>query len=410
MTRVCIIRQSIYPYDLLVRREAETLYQAGYETHVICLEKLASDQDRHLEEVINGVQVHRIPLKRKKTSVARYVLDYLSFAFLAFLKVTWLHLRLHFDVIQVNNMPDLLVFAAFIPKVLGTKVVSMMYEPTPELWEELRGSRPPFVLKLVEQLSLAFADKSFTVTQQLRDAYVSRGAKAEKIAVVLNAPDERLLDLAGSPKASNGSGNGFTLICHGAIEERYGQDTILDAIALARRQVPGLRMRLLGRGTYVEPMLQRRKALGLEDCVDYLGYVPLEQMLEEICAADLGIVAQKSSAYSNLVHTGKMYEYIALGKPVLASRLRAVAAYFGEDALAYFEPGNAQSLAEGIIDLYQHPEKRAALSRKAQIQYARYRWEEQKEIFLSVYENLSKPSLSLARQGTISSEKNGSGA
>jgi len=265
-------------------------------------------------------------------------------------------------------------------------VVSMMYEPTPELWEDLRRSRPPKMLKVIEQLSLAFVDLSFTVTQQLKDAYVSRGAKPGKIRVVLNAPDESFLETQEVHIPRVTEENCFTSICHGAIEERYGLDTILEAIALVKPQIPGLRVRILGKGTYVDQMLEKRTQLCLEDCVDYLGYVPLEQMIHELGAADIGIVAQKSSPYSNLVHTGKMYEYIALGKPVLASRLKAVEAYFGEDALAYFEPGNPQSLADGILHLYQHPEERKKLASNAQVLYGRYRWERQKEVYLSTYQ------------------------
>ena len=386
--RVCLIRQSIYPLDLLVRREAETLRQAGYETHVICLENPENENDRQLEEVINDVYVHRLPLKRKKTSTARYVFDYLSFAFLASIKVTVLHIKRRFDVIQVNNMPDLLVFAAIAPKILGAKVVSMMYEPTPELWVDQRKTQPPRLLKIIERLSLAFADLTFTVTQQLKDAYVSRGARPEKIDVVLNAPDESFLEIKESYPPNVENEDCFTIICHGAIEERYGHDTILEATALVKPHIPDLQVRILGKGTYVGRMLEMRKQLCLEGCVEYLGYVPLEQMVHELRIADVGIVAQKSSPYSNLVHTGKMYDYIALGKPVLASRLKAVEAYFGEDALVFFEPGNPQSLADGILDLYLHPEKKKLLVRNAQVLYEKYRWDKQKQIYLSEYQNL----------------------
>lgn len=393
MQRVCVIRQSIYPYDLLVRREAETLYQAGYDVHVICLQRLPDDPIRQLEEVINGVRVHRIPLMRKKAGNARYVFDYLSFALLAAFKVTRLHAQFHFDAIQVNSMPDLLVFSALIPKLMGVKVFSMMYEPTPELWQDLRRSRPPFVLGWVEQLSLAFADRTFTVTQQLKETYVSRGANPEKIHVVLNAPDENFLAMPITlPEKDR---QHFTVICHGAIEERYGLDTILQAAVLVQSKIPNLRVRILGKGTYVETLLAQRKQLGLENCVEYLGYLPLTDMLRELHAADVGIVAQKSSPYSNLVHTGKMYEYIALGKPVLASRLRSVAAYFDDNALAYFEPNDPRSLGDGLLDLYRHPERRNLLVQNAAILYERYRWERQKDVYLSVYQKYIHPAVAV---------------
>ncbi len=384
--RVCLIRQSIYPLDLLARREAETLCQAGLETHVICLEKLEKDSGGRRKEIINGVHVHRLPVRRKKTNALRYVFEYFSFAFLASLLVTVLHIRHRFAVIQVNTMPDFLVFATILPKLLGAKVVSMMYEPTPELWEELYKSRPPRVLKLVEQAALAYVDTAFTVTQQLKDAYVARGANPEKIKVVLNAPEASFLQLDGERATELSVRKGFVLICHGTIEARYGLDTLLQAVKLIEPQIPNLRVRILGKGTYVDELLAKRKALSLQNRVDYLGYVPLAQLVQELWASDVGIVAQKSSPYANLVHTGKMYDYIAMGKPVLASRLKAVEAYFDQDAIRYFEAGDSQSLAEGILDLYNHPAKRESLARNAQRLYAEYRWQNQKNIYLSVYQ------------------------
>jgi glycosyltransferase involved in cell wall biosynthesis len=264
----------------------------------------------------------------------------------------------------------------------------MMYEPTPELWEERFKSRPPRLLKTVEQMTLAYVDRSFTVTQQLKEAYVARGASPGKIDVILNAPVASFLDVKKNGSFPAPDREDFVLICHGAVEERYGHDTLLEGVALLGTQIPNLRVKILGRGTYVDQFLAKRKALGLNSRVDYLGYVPLAQMVEQLCGADVGIVAQKSSPYSNLVHTGKMYEYIALGKPVLASRLKAVEAYFDDEAIRYFEPGNSRSLADEILDLYLHPEKREQLARNAQRLYAQYRWDKQKSIYLSAYQHL----------------------
>ena len=78
-------------------------------------------------------------------------------------------------------------------------------------------------------------------------------------------------------------------------------------------------------------------------------------MIEELRPADVGIVAQESPPYSNLVHTIKMYEYLFFGKPVQHSLLKTVEAYFDEKSLNFFEPGNPESLAEGMLILYQHP-------------------------------------------------------
>jgi glycosyltransferase involved in cell wall biosynthesis len=383
--RICFIRQSNYPEELSTRREVETLHQAGYETHIICLASLSNSKR---SETINGVFVHHLPLRRVKAGIVRYLYDYLSFFLLAAIKVTALHLKHPFDAIQVNTMPDFLVFAPLIPKFLGAKVVVWMREPVPELWETLYNSPPPRILEVAEQLALRYVDTAFAVTEQLKDTYVARGADPDKIEAIPNVPEERFLEVQGDILKKSGDEKGFTLICHGAIEERYGHDTMLEAVALINSEIPNLRLRILGRGSHLDEFLAQRERLGLEDCVDYLGYVSLERMVQELYTADVGIVAQKSSPYSNLVHTNKMYEFIAIGKPVLASRLRSVEAYFGEDALRYFEPGDPKSLAEGIMDLYQHPAKRQALVENAHKLYNQYKWEKQKEIYLSVFREL----------------------
>ena len=391
INRVCFIRHATYPHELSVRREVETLCRAGFETHVICLDEESAEKDHKREEVIDDVHVHRIPFTRKKTSIARYLYDYLSFFFLAALKLTVLHLRYPFDVIQINTMPDFLVFASLIPKLLGAKVVVMMHEPVPELWQTLHNSQPPRILKWVEQAALSYVDTAFTVTQQLKDAYVERGADSDKISVILNVPESRFLQLEeGLAETPSEDTRYFTLISHGAIEERYGHDTILEAVALIKSQIPNLRLRILGSGSYVDNFLAQRARLGLQYCVDYLGWVDLSQVVQELRAANVGIVAQKSSPYSNLVHTNKMYEFIAFGKPVLASRLKAVVAYFGDNALQYFNPDDPESLAKGILELYQDPAKRYSLIENARLLYDQYKWEKQREVYLSVYRTLLK--------------------
>jgi glycosyltransferase involved in cell wall biosynthesis len=384
--RVCLIRQSTYPYDLLVLREAETLNRAGLDTHVISLGAKPKNGYANGEK-LNGVHVHRIPLRRRKTSTARYLYDYLAFLVAAALKVTRLHLRHPFSAIQVTTMPDFLVFATIIPKLLGSRVVIVMNEPTPELWQTLRNSPPPRILNWLEQAAIAYADAAFTVTQQLKEVYVSRGADAEKIKVIPVVPEGRFLKAESGAQGPT-TGENFTLICHGAIEQRYGHDTMLEAVAVLRSQIPNLRLRILGSGTYLNRFLARKHELGIDEYVEYLGFVPLSQLIQELQAADVGIVAQESSPYSNLVLTGKMFDYIHFQKPVLASRLKAIEAYFDDSSIRFFEPGDAESLADGVMDLYRHPNKRQELVVNSQRLYDQYRWEVQGQIYLSVYDRL----------------------
>lgn len=388
--RVCILRQYVYPQEQSLRREALALSGAGFEVEVLC----GRWPGQKTQEIVDGIRVYRIAGMGDKGGILNYVVKYLRFSILATIKLTVRHLQSPFALVQVNTMPDFLVFATIVTRLLGARVGLMMYEPMPELWASLHGnSWMVKLLQIVQQQAIRYADVVFAVTEQQREKLVSGGGNAGKIEVILNSPDTGFLEpfshLATLPQGR------FTLICHGAIEERYGHDTMLDAVQRVKGEIPGLRLRIMGRGTYADRLQAKIEAAGLSTHVQYLGWVSVEQMAQEIASADVGIVAQESSPYSNLVHTGKMYDYLAFGKPVIASRLDSVRAYFGEDALRYFEPNDSESLAEAILDLYRHPEKRRALVENSQKLYGQFNWEQQQKVYLAAYHRL------LRREGEL---------
>ena len=56
----------------------------------------------------------------------------------------------------------------------------------------------------------------------------------------------------------------------------------------------------------------------------------------------------------------------------------------------YFEPGNPEDLAEKILYLYNHPDKRKELVKNASEIYEKYKWSRMKEVYLDVYKKLLK--------------------
>jgi glycosyltransferase involved in cell wall biosynthesis len=176
----------------------------------------------------------------------------------------------------------------------------MMKEPTPELWETIYHEKSPSWLIAVEQLAIAYANKVFTVTENLRQVYIQRGADAEKIRVMHNLPDPQHWLNIPSPEIHHSA---FTLICHGTIEPRYGHDIILEALVVAKSTIPDIRLRIMGHGSKIADLKQKIRTLGLESSVDFLSWVSHEKLIAEIKAADMGIVGLKSSPYSNLIHS-----------------------------------------------------------------------------------------------------------
>jgi len=382
--RVLIVRQTDL-YELPVRRQAEALTGAGYQVEVLIMRR----PTRPRRVTVNGVSVTSLPASLPKHSKAAYVIGYAWFFTLATTTLATRSLRRRYRVVQVNTMPDFLVFCAVFAKLTGSKVVAYMNEPSPELAETVYGSpRISRLMVRLEQAALRFADHAVTVTPQLRARYAERGADATRISVVLNGTDRSTLLAGWTPSAAPPPSDRFTVICHGTIEDRYGQDTIVDAAALARDRIPNLEVVFTGRGSYVPTVLVLAKRLGVDDITRFEGWVDSTRLNELLHNASVGIVAQKSSPYSNLVTTNKMLDYWLHGLPVIASRLDAVQAMCDDATLEYYEAGNAESLADALVRLADDPARVRELVGNADAAADRYGWSTQKGEYLAVYEAL----------------------
>ena len=173
--RAALVRLLYYPDDMLVRREAEALRDLGFDVDVYCLRNAGEAA----EAVVEGVTVHRLPLKREKRGAARNLFEYLAFFCLAAGALTAAHLRRPFAVIQVNTMPDFLVFATLLPRLLGARVTLQMYEPMPELWAtKFTSPWPSRILRVIAGWAVRYADAVITVTESLKETLVAHAAPA----------------------------------------------------------------------------------------------------------------------------------------------------------------------------------------------------------------------------------------
>jgi glycosyltransferase involved in cell wall biosynthesis len=396
--RVAIVRQSDL-YEMPVRREAEALAEAGYETEVICMH----NPERTRTSVVNGVKIIGLPATLSRSGKVLYAFEYLWFFTLATGVLTARHLRRRYAAVQVNSMPDFLAFSALVPKLLGSRIVVYLKEPIPELAETLYGpGRLTRALSRLEQSAIRFSDRALTVTNELKERFVERGADPDRITVVLNGASADALLADWSPPETV-SKEGFTVLCHGSIEHRYGQDTLVEAAALLRDEMPDLRIVFSGRGSAVDDMLAQIDELGVGDVVDFKGWVTWSELADLLHSADVGVVGQKASAYSHLVQTNKMVDYWIFGMPVIASRLRSVSELYDDSVLEFFEPGDPESLADAIRRLRGDAERRAELARNGKRALEQNGWEVQREIYLGVYEELLNGQAGVTRRVESSS-------
>lgn len=391
MARVGMIVLSQYPGDPRVRREAEVLARNGYEVDIICYR----NPDQSAVEKMGPVTAHRIMRVRDKTSMLRYLLFSQGFGFAAFLKLEALARHRHFDLVQIHNMPDQLVFAAALQKLRGVPVVLDLHDVMVELfeskWHGVRGRVLLPIVRLVERASCAFADRLITTSEGFRSRLLSRGIPAEKITLVLNAADGRIFYRPADGAMTRQARDGRTLtaprlVYHGTIAHRFGIHVLIEAVAILRDG--GLLPQLRIHGKYdadYRLVLERLIAqLGLADRVTLGGYLTHEEIREMLYDMDIGVVPYLRDSFMDLALSTKAFEYVAVGLPVVASRVDSMTALFSDASLCYSDPGSASSLAAGIRLLCYSPQDRRDRCARADGEYAPLAWPVMEARYLSL--------------------------
>lgn len=398
MTRVSMIVLSQYPGDPRVRREAEALARHGIGVDIICYR----NPDQEAVESYGLVTAHRIMTVRDKTSILRYLLFSQGFGLAAFLKLESLARRHRPALVQIHNMPDQLVFAAALQRLRGVPVVLDLHDLMVELFEsKWHGARARLLLpvvKLVEGLSCRFATRLITTSEGFRKQLLSRGIPDDKVTLVLNAADNHIFyrPADGVMERQARDGTALThprLVYHGTVAHRFGIHVLIEAVALLRER--GLHPELRIHGKYdanYRPVLERLIAdRGLGDSVLLGAYLTHEEIRELLYRMDLGVVPYLRDSFMDLALSTKSFEYIAVGLPVVASRVDSMTALFSDRSLRYSEPGDAADLADQIRHLCDAPAERAELSRHADLEYAGIAWPAMEARYVSLIRSLMPP-------------------
>ncbi|MBW2202650.1 MAG: glycosyltransferase family 4 protein [Deltaproteobacteria bacterium] len=383
MINIAMVVYSHYPTDPRVRREAEALVEAGMAVDVISLVRRSGEETKTR---VNGVNVYRIQLKRKRAGKIRYFLQYGYFIVAACLKLSWLHLSRRYDIVHVHNMPDILVSTALFPKMTGSKIILDLHDPMPELYMTIysMGASHPLVkvLLALEKLSIAFADRVITPNTAFRDLFVSRSCPPWKLHIVMNSPQETIFhkrEIKAKNSEDSDRRDKFDLMYHGLIVERHGLDDAIEAASLIKDQIPNLIFHIYGEGEFLEDLKEKVKRLAVSDWVEFYGFVPLERIAAAISDIDLGIVPNKMSPFTNINFPTRIFEYLSVEKPVVIPRTKGVCDYFSEDSIYFFNPGDVNSLARTILKVYEDPQGCLKMVQRGISIYHQHRWELQKD-------------------------------
>jgi len=241
-------------------------------------------------------------------------------------------------------------------------------------------------LIFLEKISVKFSKVVFTPNIAFKNLFL-RSCPAEKMHIVMNSPDENIFTPRNPDNKPDP--NKFTVMYHGSIVERNGLDIALYAIAKLKDKIPHLTFQVYGEGDFVPRFLELIKELQIENCVNYHGQTSLENIVAALEKIDLGVVPNKSNAFTQLNVPTRIFECLRMNKPIVAPATRGVLDYFDKSNLFLFEPGNADDLANTILEVYENPEQRQAILEKGIKILEEHAWENEKQLWIKVFDQLT---------------------
>jgi glycosyltransferase involved in cell wall biosynthesis len=393
--RAVAVMYSTYPGDPRPRRAAEALAREGVDVEVICLKETDEELAR---ESFGGVDITRIPLKHRRAGKFTYLVQYVSFILISGGILASRALRRPYDLVHIHNMPDVLVFSALMPKILGAKVILDLHDPMPELMATIFGARDNsfsvWMLKKLEKWSVRFADQVITCSETWRRIFLTRSCLLGRITVIMNSPDEKIFrhrEPVGQNLGTGDSSKPFVIMYHGALVERHGLDLAVLALQKIRKTIPSAELRIYGRTTtFLEQVLDLVIKLDLCAAVRYLGPKKLEQISDAIGECDVGIIPNRRSKFTELNTPTRIFEFLSQAKPVIAPRSAGVLEYFGPQELVLFELGDVDDLAAKIEYVFRHPQEMIGIVQRGQEVYLAHKWSDERRRFVSLADRLLK--------------------
>jgi glycosyltransferase involved in cell wall biosynthesis len=320
-----------------------------------------------------------------------------------FVLLNKLHFRRKYDVVHVHSLPDYLVFVALFQKMRGVKIVLDLHEAMPEIlaarFKKSMDSKFVSFTKFLEKKSHRFADHLITVNEFIKELLSRRTVPGEKITVIMNSPDEKMLvkkDLSDFEKELNLDGKFITVFVGGINPER-NLEVIIEAVALAKVRIPEIYLIIMGHlyGEEGENYKDELKELALKSGLDnnfYIGgRVEGEDVASYLDLSHFGIVSYLHNPLTDVAVPNKVFEYIALGKPVIACRLKALQEILGEDAALYYEPENAKDLCAKILWLYENKDRAKDMLTNADKVYEKCKWDVMKMRLQRLYRSFYIP-------------------
>lgn len=385
--KVLIVVENLpVPFDTRVWQEATTLAANGYTVSVICPKGKGYTEE---EEFLQGVHIFRHNLSVEGNGAIGYAREYLTALKEELRLAKKIYKEIGFDVIHGCNPPDDIYMVAKRFKKCGVKYAFDHHDICPELFEAKFGSTSSLLYKSqvwLEKQTYKYCTFAFVTNESYKKIAIERGKMdPNKVFVLRSGPKlERMRILP--PVESIKRGYKYMVGYLGVIGQQEGIEYLLEAAKYIKEHDNNVFWGIVGGGPHLEALKKQAHEMGLDDCVEFVGRAPDQQMLEYLNTADVCVNSDKYNSMNDKSTMNKILEYMALAKPIVQFDLTE-GRYSAKEASLYAKNNDAVDMAKKIIELLNDPERRQKMG-----EYGRNRvvnelsWEHTSKALLEAYE------------------------
>jgi glycosyltransferase involved in cell wall biosynthesis len=224
--------------------------------------------------------------------------------------------------------------------------------------------------KAMERRVVRCADLTVAVSSPAMEMAIQQGADPDRVTVVPNG-----VDLAEIPPLAEHDGREDAPVIGwiGTFGQWHGAEILVQALPLLATDA---RLLMIGDGELRPACEALARQLGVWERVEWTGAIPHSHALERL--ADCDLLASPHVQMPNQRFFGsptKLFEYLAIGRPIVASRLEQIGEIL-EDGLTarLVTPGDPHALAEAIEEVLSSPDRGEALGRAARAEARKHTW------------------------------------
>ncbi len=244
------------------------------------------------------------------------------------------------------------------------------------------------LLQAVEKASASFSDHVIISNHLWEKKLISRSVRPEKCTVFMNYPDPAIFYRRPRTRKDGK----FVLIYPGTLNWHQGVDIAIKSFHLIQKQVPEAEFHIYGNGQSRNLLSWMVQQLGLENRVFIRDPLPIDKIAEVMANADMGIVPKRNDPFGGEAFSTKIFEFMNLGIPVLASRTKIDQYYFNDSVVRFFEPENSEDLADAMVELIRNREMRERLVENGFRFICDFDWDKKKNEYFELIDSLIDPS------------------